>query len=89
MTELRDTVTSPERRARYERLGYWDDSTLSAAVTAHAASNGDRPAVVDLLGEREVTYGELDRDANRVASFLEAAGVEAGDVVSVQLPNWY
>jgi acyl-coenzyme A synthetase/AMP-(fatty) acid ligase len=36
-----------------------------------------------------VSYAELDRDSNRLANFLLGVGVRPGDVVSVQLPNWY
>lgn len=38
-------------------------------------------------GVRTLTFGELDRRANRMAHVLEARGVAAGDRVAVQLPN--
>lgn len=41
----------------------------------------DRCAVVD--GDRRLTYAELDRAANRVASRLRAAGVRAEELVGV------
>src|SRR5437899_3618421 len=44
-------------------------------------------AVVDGAGRH--TYGELVRDAGAFAAHLDANGVEAGDVVSIQLPNRY
>lgn len=84
-----DVVTTPERRAAYMAAGYWNDDTLSARVAEHARAGGARPAVTDLVGERTHTYAQLDRDANRMANFLIAAGIRPGDVVSVQMPNWY
>ena len=35
------------------------------------------------------SYAELGRDVSTFAAWLEARGVGAGDVVSIQLPNWY
>lgn len=86
---LNDTVTLLDRRQRYVAEGWWDGSTLTGQVAGHARRAADRPAVVDLGGERTATYAELDRDANRVAAFLSSVGVRPGDVVAVQLPNWY
>jgi acyl-coenzyme A synthetase/AMP-(fatty) acid ligase len=86
---LEDLVTTRERRARYESQGHWDSTTLAARVTEWAAERPAATAVVDQAGRRQVSYAELDRDANRVAAFLAGVGVGPGDVVSVQLPNWY
>jgi amino acid adenylation domain-containing protein len=44
----------------------------------------DRIAIVDPFG-RQLTYAELDAQANRVAGFLHARGVERGDRVGVVL----
>jgi acyl-CoA synthetase (AMP-forming)/AMP-acid ligase II len=84
-----DTVTSAERRARYVASGAWDDETLSARLSQHAAASGDLIAVVDSAGQRRRTYGELEVDARRVASLLAERGLEPGDVVAIQLPSWY
>ena len=58
-----------------------------------ALERGERPnaaiAVVDETTDSRTTYQQLWDDACRVAGFLEEQGVEPGDVVSVQLPNWY
>ena len=86
---LRDIVTSDERRAAYLAAGHWDDSTLAARLIDHARTRPEAAAVVDQLGARTVTYAELEADAGRVAAFLAGAGVEPGDVVAMQLPNWY
>src|SRR5690606_37157094 len=54
---------------------------LAATVDAH----GDRPAVVD--GDERLTWGELDERAETYAAALVAAGLEAGDRVSIWAPN--
>ncbi len=86
---LSDTVTQADARERYLAEGWWDDTTLSGRVSEVAATDPERPAVIDQAGERTSTYGRLDRDANRVAAYLASVGVQPGDVVAVQLPNWY
>jgi acyl-CoA synthetase (AMP-forming)/AMP-acid ligase II len=89
MTRPTDVVTPPERRAAFTASGAWDEATLAGQVHRHAAAGGSRPAVVDDLGGRVRTYAELEHDARRVAGFLRELGVRPGDVVAVQLPNWY
>ncbi|MEU7693420.1 amino acid adenylation domain-containing protein [Microbispora sp. SCL1-1] len=44
-------------------------------------------AVAVVCGETEVTYGELDRRAARLAAALRARGVRPGEVVGVCLPR--
>lgn len=78
-----------DARRRYEEAGWWDEATLSELVRTTASRHGDRVAVVDLEGARRRTYAELDRDADRVAAYLVQLGVVPGDVVAIQLPNWY
>jgi acyl-coenzyme A synthetase/AMP-(fatty) acid ligase len=84
-----DMVTSNARRDEMERLGHWNDDTLSARVAKHASKKPDSCAVVDSVGKREFSYAQLDADASRLANFLIAAGIKPGDVVSVQMPSWY
>ncbi|HVS99445.1 MAG TPA: 3-phosphoshikimate 1-carboxyvinyltransferase [Solirubrobacterales bacterium] len=47
-------------------------------------------AVVDVRagGTRVWTWGELDREADKAASLLLELGVEPGETVAYQLPNW-
>ncbi|MEU8194072.1 amino acid adenylation domain-containing protein [Microbispora amethystogenes] len=44
-------------------------------------------AVAVVCGDTEVTYGELDLRAARLAASLRASGVRPGDVVGVRLPR--
>lgn len=45
----------------------------------------DKPAVK--VGERTVTYAELESEANRLAHYLQSRGVSAGDHVAVYAKN--
>jgi acyl-CoA synthetase (AMP-forming)/AMP-acid ligase II len=58
-------------------------------VNRHAQRSPDSVAVIDELGAGRHTYGQLRRDAARLAGRLADRGLVAGDVVSVQLPNRY
>jgi acyl-coenzyme A synthetase/AMP-(fatty) acid ligase len=89
VTRPRDVVTTPERRAAYLAAGHWNEHTLADRVAEQARRAPDSLAVVDQRGERRRTYAQLDADANRVANFLIGAGIHPGDVVSIQMPNWY
>jgi non-ribosomal peptide synthetase component E (peptide arylation enzyme) len=82
---MRDLVTSPERRAAYERDGHWDEQTLAGRVAHWAAARPRETAVVD--GHGRLTFAELFDGARRVAGYLRRHGVGLGSVVSVQLPN--
>ncbi len=86
---LADVVTPEALRTHYEATGAWDDSTLPGRLHERAAASPDAVAVVDAGGERSRTRGQLAADVRRLAGFLRARGIGAGDVVSVQLPNWY
>ena len=86
MSELRDVVTTDERRRQYLAAGHWDDTTLPGAVAEHARTRPNAIAVTDEHGS--LTYAELWDQSLQVVGWLTAAGVVPGDVVSVQLPNW-
>lgn len=45
----------------------------------------EKPALK--VGDRTVTYAELERDANRLAHYLQAQGVQPGDHVAVYAKN--
>lgn len=84
-----DVVTTEARRAEFEGSGLWNEETLSGRVARHASMAPLSRAVIDRVGARQATYGQLDADANRLANFLIEVGVVPGDVVSIQMPNWY
>ncbi|MDD5335504.1 MAG: long-chain fatty acid--CoA ligase [Rhodoferax sp.] len=51
----------------------------------HAAQTPERIAI--RFEGRSITYGQLNRDANRLAASLRAAGVAVADRVALYLPN--
>ena len=60
-------------------------TNLASIVTESAAR--DAAAAAIRLGERTLTYGELDDRAARLATLLREHGLEPGDRVGVMLPN--
>jgi cyclohexanecarboxylate-CoA ligase len=77
----------PPLRESYRRAGHWRGETIDQVLDATATRAPTRVAVVD--GATRLVFAELAARARRVASGLAALGVRAGDVVSVQLPNWH
>ncbi|WP_319456927.1 MULTISPECIES: (2,3-dihydroxybenzoyl)adenylate synthase [unclassified Mycobacterium] len=75
----------PDDADRFRQAGYWQDQWLAEPVWAHARCNPSAIALID--GSRRTTYGELVDDAEHLAAALHADGLDAGDVVLVQLPN--
>lgn len=86
MRQWRGAV-DPARAAEFRRRGLWGDASLWDYWRLSAAAYPDKTAVVDAHGTA-FTYAEVDARAARVAAWLRRRGVAAGDVVSVQLPNW-
>ena len=82
-------IVDPARARQYVDDGWWDGTTLASRVRGFAFDQPEAIAVVDETTDARVTYSQLWDDACRVAAFLGSLGVWPGDVVSVQLPNWY
>ena len=57
-----------------------------ATILAASAERASEQTVIR-LGERTLSYGELDRAARGVASALRARGLAPGDHVAVMVPN--
>ena len=86
-------ILSAQRRADLSARGLWLNRLFSDALDEVAARDPDAVAIVDhnsMTGvATRMTYGELQRVSVRLACALAAHGVERGDVVAVQLPNWW
>ncbi len=82
--------------ARMRAEGWWNDRTTDALIAEAAQRWPQRDAVVAYRADRpgpapvkRLTFGELEALVGRGAAALRGLGVGAGDVVSVQLPNWW
>jgi cyclohexanecarboxylate-CoA ligase len=72
---------------RYASDGTWEHRTIASFQAQRRRDDPDALAVVD--HDLALSQEELGRYADGVARGLVAAGVRAGDVVLVQLPNWW
>jgi long-chain acyl-CoA synthetase len=59
--------------------------TLQDRLREVAREVGDKPAL--LMGDRRVTFGEIDRLSDRLAAALAKRGVRPGDRVTIFMPN--
>jgi len=86
-------ILSPQRRADLLARGLWLNRLFSDALDEVAARTPDALAIVEhnsMTGAAtRMSYGELQRLSVRLACGLAAQGVQRGDVVAVQLPNWW
>jgi cyclohexanecarboxylate-CoA ligase len=87
---LRPTRDPAPRRSRHEATGEWPQPTVAALLASRAASDPERPYLIEgqRAGGRTFTYRQVAARADRMAVALGRLGVRAGDVVSWQLPNW-
>jgi fatty-acyl-CoA synthase len=67
--------------------GYLMQNTLMQHPRRWALTAPDRPAIVYPSLGIELTYGDLDRRANRAAHFLRAAGLVRGDHFALLVEN--
>ena len=87
------TAKQDMSRDHFREAGYWLDKTVDQLLTEAAASTPGKVAVVADRADRDqarlFTYRELEDLAERAASSLRKLGLGPGDVVTVQLPNWW
>lgn len=88
-----DAVLLPPRRAASIAAGLWHDRTINDDLDACVAHCPDKVALtavrLDSGAVRRFSYRELATLADRVAVGLSRLGVGRGDVVAMQLPNWW
>lgn len=80
-------AVDPAVAARWRDGGQWPGRLLDAWFDDAVAAAGGRTAVVD--GGHEISYAALAGEVGRVSAGLRGLGVGPGDVVSLQLPNWW
>jgi non-ribosomal peptide synthetase component E (peptide arylation enzyme) len=81
-----ETRLTPAMIARHTASGWWGKDTIYGLLSARVAAHPEREAIVD--AKRRITYAGLKDGIDRTAAVLKAQGIEPGDVVTVQLPNW-
>ena len=73
--------------------GYWLDRTVDEYFVEAVVRTPDKPAIVahraDSGQVTRLSFGELSERVSRATAALRALGVGPGDVVAVQLPNWW
>ena len=74
-------------------LAQWNERLLIDYLDEAAARHPDRDAIIDFeygtSRELRLSFRELRHRVDRIAWSLIGLGVRRGDVVSVQLPNWW
>jgi acyl-CoA synthetase (AMP-forming)/AMP-acid ligase II len=60
---------------------------LTWYVLRHARRYGSRVAIIDVAGERQYTYAELESAVRRVSGALRVRGFRKGDVLALLAPN--
>src|SRR5918996_1891667 len=63
------------------------DLPIHDAVLGRAQEYGDRPALVDGVSGREITYAQLDGMSRRVAAGFAELGIKHGDTIALYSPN--
>jgi acyl-CoA synthetase (AMP-forming)/AMP-acid ligase II len=80
------TRLTPAMAARWRGAGLWSDETFASVLARRVRATPEREALTD--GTRRLSYRELADGIDRMAARLRALGIAAGDVVTIQLPNW-
>ena len=80
------TRLTPATAARWRGVGLWSDETFATVLARWVRATPDREALTD--GTHRLSYRELAHGIDRMAARLRALGIGAGDVVTIQLPNW-
>ena len=88
-----DPILSAERVAAMNAAGLWRNELLTDLLDALADRHPDRLAVADhnsMTGvATRLSYLQLQLRVDRIALGLVGLGVQPGDVVAFQLPNWW
>ena len=81
-------MKNPLTAQRIERDGaLWGNMTIAQGAWQKAQQTPDEVAIY-LEGESAITYGSIADEARRLVTGLQKLGLQQGDVISFQLPNW-
>lgn len=88
-----DPILPESRIQAMTDAGFWFEPTLADHLDQAAESAPEQVAIVDfnsMTGNATtLSYAQLKARVERMALGLAALGVNRGDVVSFQLPNWW
>jgi cyclohexanecarboxylate-CoA ligase len=88
-----EAPTLAARGAAMRQAGFWLDQNMDVFLERALQTEPDKEALVAYRVDREqpvrLSYRQLCDRVGRAAASLRAMGVVRGDVVSVQLPNWW
>ncbi|MEC1157206.1 AMP-binding protein [Cytobacillus horneckiae] len=79
-----ETTLTQQYVKKYTHL--WPNRTIIDYLHEAIAKNPEKVAIIDQKGK--YTFGELGKLVDRVALGLLKQGIQKGDVISFQLPNW-
>jgi acyl-CoA synthetase (AMP-forming)/AMP-acid ligase II len=88
-------ATQDNLSKEYHESGAWSDVPLDELFSRTAAEYPGRLALVDAPDRatwtggtpRKLTYGEADREIDRLAAFYKTVGLAADHVIGLQAPN--
>jgi acyl-CoA synthetase len=81
-------IKNPLSAERIERDGaLWGNMTIAQGAWQKSQDCPEEVAIY-LEGEPSITYGSIADEARRLITGLQSLGLESGDVISFQLPNW-
>ena len=86
MSGIPTSLRVPAQADAYRRAGHWRDETLGDVARRRVAEAPQQVLVIE--GNTQLTRQQAWDQALRLAAFFRARGLQAGDVLSFQLPNW-
>lgn len=79
----------PALEQHYVATGWWTDATLGDRVAQWLAA---QPSATVSIWSRvrpwKGSYADVDLEARRLVTLLQRSGVQPGEVVAFQIPNW-
>ncbi|HEX9797849.1 MAG TPA: AMP-binding protein, partial [Anaerolineales bacterium] len=73
--------------AAYVAQGYWGEQTILERFRQIVAQRPDKEALIE--GAHRFTYRQLNDQVEQTRQGLAALGLQPGDLIAVQLPNWW
>ncbi|MGI4800336.1 MAG: AMP-binding protein, partial [Janthinobacterium lividum] len=82
-------MIDPAIRQRWRDEGHWRDYNLGQALAAAAATRPEAMLTLhSAIRPERYTLRYVHERGRLIAGSLAASGLQAGDVVALQLPNW-